>query len=512
MDQLFRAQPESEHTKMPWPPPNPAETIAAQHRTGYRIAQTFDDVPRPFEAAMLEPQGVRSALAALESATFAPIKRADLLEQHPCLSVRVPGSHVNMLGLLLASDWSGSENEEWLFNGSLYQARKLTREALSLDAGEHMSLVTAARLLVGTGWPLKPTEGWLRYCGFQLVDTQVELAEELSETRADEMNVPNQDGDYELAPPQPRVDFETHAGVREEIDGNWPATTVDQADTVREGSATAPLQIFDALEQLREFASKHRPDARLGDLLQDSEALPDSLRTLTACILAAVPGEEGWSLPETSTVESVDDPFLPDPRTVVTNNGSRVSVVEGEQRTAQLSLLEVVAATAPRAGSGTLRGRAWEVLNELGYPLGSQTLADRMGVGVNLRSLKVQLPSDPRFMRSDVDTWALTEWGLRPYTTIKELVAEELDRAGGSIPTDELISVLTRGFSINESSLRQTASSPPFTARGGVVRRLSDVRGAGEEASERRPVDSLARQAVGDDGPSADDLIDLMGL
>jgi hypothetical protein len=119
----------------------------------------------------------------------------------------------------------------------------------------------------------------------------------------------------------------------------------------------------------------------------------------------------------------------------------------------------------------------------------------------------VQLSKDDRFVRSDVNSWALAQWGLRPYTSIKELIAQEVDRAGGSIPTDDLVALLTREFTIAAASVRVSASSHPFTARNGVVRRLSDVR---SDQDSEQPVTDATRPD--DDGPSADDLINLMGL
>jgi hypothetical protein len=123
----------------------------------------------------------------------------------------------------------------------------------------------------------------------------------------------------------------------------------------------------------------------------------------------------------------------------------------------------------------TLKERAREILQEADHPLSIGELISRMGDTVNERSLKVQLAADLRFTRSDIDSWALTEWKLRPYTSVRELVEEEVDKAGGSIESVELVKVLTQAFSIKESTLRQVISSAPFTARGGRVQRLTDL-------------------------------------
>ncbi|MFI5678412.1 hypothetical protein [Streptomyces cellulosae] len=460
--------------------PLPVDELAARYRTMRPwMTRLLDELPQRLETAASDSTGIRSALTLFSAATMAPVTRSDLLEQHPWLALKLPGSTVMVLELLVALHWSGSIDGEWLFSGSLEEMRKLTRDALDLEAGECLSWAATRRLIEGTSESLKATEGWLRYCGLRLVDDrQVELGE-TSQPVTDQTGASVAEGDYELAPPQPATDA---ASLEEALRGA-PAQTHEDSFPAPAQSGDATPELIDVLEQLREFACEHRPGEQLADLLRDSDEFPEPLRTLMSRILAAVARADGWELPD--------------------------DALSTDASAAPARTLDADSAAGSGSRRETLNDRAWNVLNELGHPLDSSLLVDRMGSDVNIRSLKAQLPRDSRFVRSDVDSWALNEWGLRPYTTIKELVTEEVDLANGSIPTDELVAILTREFSINESSVRQVASSPPFTARGGVVRRLSDVRR--EENDERASADSSA-ESPDDGGPSPDDLIDLMGL
>jgi hypothetical protein len=115
------------------------------------------------------------------------------------------------------------------------------------------------------------------------------------------------------------------------------------------------------------------------------------------------------------------------------------------------------------------------ILSDTGHPLPVHTLLLACNSQTTGTSLKRKLESDTRFHLSDRELWALTEWGMPSYKPIKELIADMVDESGGSVPSYEVIKKLTAAFSIKESSLRQAMSSPPFTARNGVVRRLEDL-------------------------------------
>ncbi|MFI2375840.1 hypothetical protein ACH5AO_12335 [Streptomyces sp. NPDC018964] len=458
--------------------PIPVDELAVRYRTMRSwMTRLLEELPKQLQDMALTSPKLACALQLFETATQTPVTRADLIDHHPWLADRLPGSEVRVLDLLLALHWSGSSDDNWLFSGSLAHARKLTRSALGLVPGEVLSLTAAVRILKETGHPLKTTEPWLQYCGLRVIGGQsVELAPQQQSSAASHQEEVA-DGDYELSAPRPAAPLSDATAT--EPASSPPSST--HTDARPEWVPERVSRLDEVFEQLRVYACQQRPGEQLTDLLRDSEELPDPLRTLMARALAAVATPNGWQLPDEAPVPDVSEDFADGPGNEPVEPGAARRV--------------------------PLTDRALAILEELGYPLDWPLLVERMGPGVNVRSLKAQLSKDDRFVRSDVNSWALTQWGLRPYTSIKELIAQEVDRSGGSIPTDELVAILTREFTIAAASVRVSASSPPFTARDGVVRWLSDVR------RDQKSEQPLAGGAGPDnDGPSSEDLINLMGL
>lgn len=148
-----------------------------------------------------------------------------------------------------------------------------------------------------------------------------------------------------------------------------------------------------------------------------------------------------------------------------------------------------------------------DVLTRAERSMSTAELKEEARLEIQIGYLKQKLDDDPRFQRSAKDQWALTEWKLPVYKPIKELVSDLVDLHDGAVDAEEIIRCLMRDFGIKESTLRQVMSSPPFTARGGMVRRLTDT----------QPDQQLTTPADGDaphddDAPTADDLIKGMGL
>ncbi|MGW0660095.1 hypothetical protein [Streptodolium elevatio] len=181
-------------------------------------------------------------------------------------------------------------------------------------------------------------------------------------------------------------------------------------------------------------------------------------------------------------------------------------------------LFEVPSAPLSRSLPQTLVTRAIECLKDAGHPLASQLIADGIGGDVDVRSLKGRLGSDSRFMRSDLDAWALTEWGLRRYTTVKELVADEVDQAGGAISLPQLEANLTRDFSVKVSTVRQVASTAPFCVSKGIVHRVgASVAKFSVPEAFQSPEDAASNVSptfgqAPSGPPTNDELIDLMGM
>ncbi|WP_380277443.1 histone-like nucleoid-structuring protein Lsr2 [Kitasatospora purpeofusca] len=504
--------------------PHTVDDLATQHRiTRARMVQLLHEIPQQFDSAAAQNGAMRNALILLNQATSTPVTGHELITRHPWLGVVVPGTEVTVLQVLIEVRWSGSMQQGWLYSDSLHEARRVTQQALSLELGERMSVTAATQLLAKTGWQLVPTEAWLRFCGLSLVSNHVQLDPAKPADHSGGLHARRRDIDYALAPAQ---DPETRG---EQVHG--PETPVAHHSRTQQppvgDERHAPVgvrqQFTEALDQLHEYVRDSHPGVRLADLLRGDDQFHDEIGTLTARILAASAGPEGWTLPaEASDASALGS--IPTAPASIDRPQPGAEVPAGLEPLADEVPASLREAAVPMSASpaesfalvakgvrGTLKDRAREVLEELSHPLPSQLLADRMGANVNLRSLKAQLQSDPRFMRSDVDSWGLREWDLRPYTTIKELVGQEVARADGEIPTEELVEILTREFSINESSVRQVASTHPFTARGGIVRQLDYVGWADDTSGEPQVEANTSIPAV-DDGPSVNDLIDLMGL
>ena len=468
--------------------------------------------------ATLDSRELDTMTSQLTQATASPIHRQDLLDHHPWMSKLVAGTDTTVLDMLLAMRWSGTLQGGWLYSGDLQEAASETHQALSLEPGEHISITTAKGIIATTGLTPADMESWLRFCGLHMIDGQIV---------ASHLTVP-------------------------------PISAAEPAVPIQAISHSESSDFVAALGRLSSFACELDPQATLEDILLGAQHLPEELQDDVQNLLGSVPGKEMWELAkeeETETLESrvmavlrrsqtplsvpevqsrlsgsvgigeITSVLVDAPCTAITTAGvwclvagqqAKVASTQGGSRSAKPTSRQ-----RPSSQRQTLKTQALEALEEAGYPLHSQMLADRMGGNVKLQSLRVQLAADARFIRSDVDAWALADWGLRPYRPIKELVAEEIDKAGGSIPTANLIRILTHDFSIMETSLRQVASTPPFTANAGVVRRLADVSMIEVESGDERSADKGAQQ---DDeprkeapdglssGPSTDELLDIMGL
>jgi hypothetical protein len=89
--------------------------------------------------------------------------------------------------------------------------------------------------------------------------------------------------------------------------------------------------------------------------------------------------------------------------------------------------------------------------------------------GRSLRSVQQALCQDPRVYRSDVNTYALAEWGLPAYGGIKALIRDELARNGGQLPLDDLVKRITGRCKATPRSVAALARQPPLRARAGIV-------------------------------------------
>ncbi|MGC0423350.1 hypothetical protein [Embleya sp. AB8] len=152
--------------------------------------------------------------------------------------------------------------------------------------------------------------------------------------------------------------------------------------------------------------------------------------------------------------------------------------------------------------------QALKHLRSADHPLSTPTLVARIGGGLQPRVLNTRLARDDRFTRSDIDTWALTAWGLRPYSNAHDLIVEELDKAGGPMPLHDLERTLTRDFSLQTATIRAAAATPPLTTRNGLVHHLDPPSDTDPPESRTAP----PPQDPAHPGALTRELLDLMGL
>jgi hypothetical protein len=108
------------------------------------------------------------------------------------------------------------------------------------------------------------------------------------------------------------------------------------------------------------------------------------------------------------------------------------------------------------------------LLSACGTPLTDREIHAALP-GRLLRSVQNALCQDPRFQRSDVNTYALAEWGMPAYDGIKALIRDELARNGGQLPLDDLVKRITGRCKAAPRSVAVFARQAPFQARGGIV-------------------------------------------
>lgn len=120
--------------------------------------------------------------------------------------------------------------------------------------------------------------------------------------------------------------------------------------------------------------------------------------------------------------------------------------------------------------TGSVTDYAAGILSIEGEPLSSDEIVERFVFERSVRSLRNALSLDERFDRVDRDHWALAEWELETYTTIKDLIEKEVNAAGGSILLDDLIDTITTRFSVSAKSVIAYANVPPFRISKGMVR------------------------------------------
>ena len=137
----------------------------------------------------------------------------------------------------------------------------------------------------------------------------------------------------------------------------------------------------------------------------------------------------------------------------------------------------------------SLNERAVRLLRRTGTPISFEDIVDILGAAERARSLRNALLADERITRVDRELFALEEWGLPTYSTVRELIRQEVEAAGGEADIAGLKERLTARFDVKASTVEAYAKGPEFVrVAPGVIR----LRGENEDVEDvERPLHSL---------------------
>lgn len=133
--------------------------------------------------------------------------------------------------------------------------------------------------------------------------------------------------------------------------------------------------------------------------------------------------------------------------------------------------------------------RAVRLLRRTGSPLEFDGIVEALHAGGRTRYLRNALLADERIIRVDRDLFALEEWGLPIYSTVRDLMRQEIEASGGEADIAGMKERLTARFDIKASSIDAYARGPEFVRTApGVIR----LRGENEEVEDlERPLHTL---------------------
>ncbi|MFI6296267.1 sigma factor-like helix-turn-helix DNA-binding protein [Nonomuraea sp. NPDC050790] len=149
----------------------------------------------------------------------------------------------------------------------------------------------------------------------------------------------------------------------------------------------------------------------------------------------------------------------------------------------QLRVLDGHVVPWPRS----INEKAEAVLSVAGRPLSPEEIQERIGEDYSLVGIRNQLTADERFLRVDRNKYGLTRWGGDEYLGIREMIAREIERAGGEASVSTIVTNLTSRYDVSESSVRAYSGGPGFerTQRGWI--RVAGTAPPGEVAEPYQP-------------------------
>ncbi|MEV5499397.1 sigma factor-like helix-turn-helix DNA-binding protein [Nonomuraea fuscirosea] len=146
--------------------------------------------------------------------------------------------------------------------------------------------------------------------------------------------------------------------------------------------------------------------------------------------------------------------------------------------------------------------KAEAVLAVAGTPLSPEEIQERIGEDYSLVGIRNQLTADERFRRLDRNKYGLTRWGGDEYLGIREMIAREIERAGGEASVSTVVANLTSRYDVSESSVRAYSGGPGFerTQRGWIRVAGTSPSGEAEPYQPRKDVSETRRSFRSRDG------------
>lgn len=164
----------------------------------------------------------------------------------------------------------------------------------------------------------------------------------------------------------------------------------------------------------------------------------------------------------------------------------------------QLRVLDQHVVPWPRS----INEKAEAVLAVAQRPMAPEEIQERIGEDYSLVGIRNQLTADDRFRRVDRNKYGLTRWGGDEYLGIREMIAREIERAGGEASVSTIVASLTSRYDVSESSVRAYSGGPGFerTQRGWIRVAGTSPTGEAEPYQPRKDVSETRRSFRSRDG------------
>lgn len=191
------------------------------------------------------------------------------------------------------------------------------------------------------------------------------------------------------------------------------------------------------------------PYESIGDWVTvDRAVLPDSAKARSDLLL-----DEGFA-------------FLNEAYSYLDTLGINESVHETWLRDCKTLL---VLETAVLDTSGNIVDLACRYLAIIAEPRTTDQILEALGRNMNPRGVKQRLMEDSRLIRITKDEFALEEWDFPAYTSVKDLMADAITKAGGHIDMTALIEQLHTQYDVSPGSIKMIAEQPMFRRDGHVL-------------------------------------------